>query len=611
MASLFLEDNDVADSKGETGQVDFFQQMTGWTDTSSVGSQRSTSPKSDEFNISNFLMGGPSEGLNIASPFGKIVSDKTDDTDGACMSVMPSTRTSKKVVICQNLMTKYVTHDASALLTAIIDSEDPEDLETYRVLKTTPQFAVIWDQAVNEIQALQRKNGVTYVDQFINTASACDLNTMPVPDTALFWLEWCKHQRIDPAIMLIEIYAVLSHAYPKRNCFALIGASDAGKTFWMGAIASLTDQRGDTITSGDFMWQECVDKALIYIPELVLTKPDQVESFKKVCEGQQTNINVKNKRAAVLNRTPVILTSNSPPWSFFTNEEIPIRNRMFIHNVRAFNDWQPNQGAPNTAFFVEMFKLIKKCVANDNEWPYDLTGERVHVLQDIVETKLGLLARAVHPAFVLKPEGFDEENPVTMDRKWALSSLNDATLEELRGCNSKELCMNVRYLIASNCDTPYFSQLPGTHGIELVPDSWKAFMASEPKAYRARVTRATYILEEVRDLMFRFPNVLTNQPGLDAQYYVKAFIQQMLSTLAEFIETHWSAKSKQSKKRVRVSDVGEYVEVTTSAYSPSQSPPLVLADKPTCYGCDNDCLSQRDHMGQDGCMGDGGVTSWV
>lgn len=345
MASLFLEDNDVADSKGETGQVDFFQQMTGWTDTSSV-STHTTSPKSDEYNISNFLMSGPSEGLNIQSPFGKIVSDTLDDADGAALSMMPSTRTSKKVVVCQNLMTKYVTHDPSALLTAIIDGKDTDDLETYRVLKTTPQFGVIWDQAVNEIQALQRKNGVTYVDQFINSASAGDLNTMPIPDTALFWLEWCKHQRMDPAITLIELYAVMSHAYPKRNCFALIGASDAGKTYWMSPIASLTDQRGDTITSGDFMWQECVDKALIYIPELVLTKPDQVESFKKVCEGQQTNINVKNKRAAVLNRTPVILTSNTPPWSFFTNEEVPIRNRMFVHNVRASQTGKPIKAVP-------------------------------------------------------------------------------------------------------------------------------------------------------------------------------------------------------------------------------------------------------------------------
>lgn len=112
----------MADSKGETGQVDFFQQMTGWTDTSSV-STHTASPKSDEFNISNFLMSGPSEGLNIQSPFGKIVSDTLDDADGAALSMMPSTRTSKKVVVCQNLMTKYVTHDPSALLTAIIDGK--------------------------------------------------------------------------------------------------------------------------------------------------------------------------------------------------------------------------------------------------------------------------------------------------------------------------------------------------------------------------------------------------------------------------------------------------------------------------------------------------------
>lgn len=163
----------------------------------------------------------------------------------------------------------------------------------------------------------------------------------------------------------------------------------------------------------------------------------------------------------------------------------------------------------------------------------------------------------------------------------------------------------MRYLIAANCDTPYYNLLPGTNGVELVPDSWKAFMTADPKAYRTRVTGVAYVLEEVRDMMFRFPNVLTNQPALDAQYHVKRYIGQMLSDLTTFIETHWSAKAKQTKKRVRVTEAGAFVEVRTS--SPARpDAPMVMAEKPSCYGCDNERCSQRDHMGVNGCMGDGG-----
>lgn len=222
---------------------------------------------------------------------------------------------------------------------------------------------------------------------------------------------------------------VVSLAWRTQNVtLAFISASDAGKTYWMGALACLTDQRGDTITSADFMWQECVDKALIYIPELALMKADQIEVF-TVCEGQQTNINVKNKQAATLQCTPVLLTSNEEPCAFFTNEEAPIRNQMFLHSVSAYNAWSVGQGAANPAFFSDMFKLIHTMVENDSAWPYDLATESVQVLVDIVQARLDKMTKCIITPFTLLGTVPDAilNCPRDLDTKYSIETMTDVT----------------------------------------------------------------------------------------------------------------------------------------------------------------------------------------
>lgn len=609
---VFIEDHDVSDGRAESGQVEFFQAMTGWTDRSSVGSTLVSPTTTSEFNISSFLLGGPSEPFKTTSPFGKMVADKVDGGEQPCAS----TRTSKKVTVCQDLMSKYHTHDPSGLLAAILDGEDGDDLQTFRVLRTTPQFTVIWDQAVMEIQAVQRKAGVTYADRLMTATLPCDLNTMTVSDTSLFWEEWCTFQGIDPAMILIELYAVLSLAYPKRNCFAFIGDSDAGKTYWMGAIACLTDQRGDTITSGDFMWQECIDKALIYIPELALTKADQVESFKKVCEGQSTNINVKNKRAAVLNRTLVLLTSNSVPWSFFTNEEVPIRNRMFMHTVRAFHGWQPGQGSPNVRFFVDMFTLIMSMVATDNSWPYDLDGEDVQVLLDIVQAMLNKIGKGAEKPFVLKPPYYPQDQSIHFDEKWALCSITDATLVELEAQSATELCMSLRYFLTVNCRTPYFKLLPGTDGVAYVPHGWAALQTTNSPAFRLRVKRVTIVLHRLTQAVAKFPNVWTNDSDAQYQFHVKRFLGDMVKGMEEGTLYTYAQHTLTAKRTSRipipcaripvtVPDVPE-PDVVDSPDTPVIFPPnkTVKGKKmeTACFGCANDCGGQADHMGTGGCL---------
>lgn len=75
----------------------------------------------------------------------------------------------------------------------------------------------------------------------------------------------------------------------------LQGASNAGKTFWTTGLLPFPDVTGQTVQSQDFAYQKCLNKEIIQIPELSLTKPETVEESNTIFEGLPTTVNVKNK----------------------------------------------------------------------------------------------------------------------------------------------------------------------------------------------------------------------------------------------------------------------------------------------------------------------------
>lgn len=231
-------------------------------------------------------------------------------------------------------------------------------------------FGAIKDQALKEVDLLRDLSGKTYIDKLIEECPAVE-NTMTVQETINTYNEWCWEQGIRPGDFMMKLYCILEKSYSKINCFMLQGASNAGKTFWTTGLLPFPfpDVTGQTVQSQDFAYQTCLNKEIIQIPELSLTKPETVEERKKIFEGLPTTVNVKNKEPRLLQRTPVILTCNKVPWTF-CNEEAPMfRNRMF-----SFENLHPskvliNKKAPNPIFFQKVFHHIKTAVATSPEFP--------------------------------------------------------------------------------------------------------------------------------------------------------------------------------------------------------------------------------------------------
>ena len=231
-----------------------------------------------------------------------------------------------------------------------------------------------------------------------------------------------------------------------------IGQSDAGKTFWTDPLI-IPDLCGQVITSADFMWQECTGKDLILVPELTLSKYDQVEGFKKISEDLPTMVNVKNKPAVLLQRTPMLVTTNTYPWKFFNDEEEAIKNRMFFHEVKKY-DWN-NPKSPNPKFFCNLFKSIGRFVDGDEFFPYDMSDdEHYPALYEAIANQiksLSILKIDPHTSPVHQAKfGFSDKHVFI---PWAAPKVPERFWEKLRKGDDDSLVIVKHILMCFSDDT--------------------------------------------------------------------------------------------------------------------------------------------------------------
>ena len=273
--------------------------------------------------------------------------------------VLATSKTAQKVDVVKKLIEKYQKKSIDELLKCIIRQNCKEELELFRILRLGPNFKDVFDQALNELDIEANERGDTYIDAFAGNVQPVQ-GSLTRSETATVFLEWCKEQNISSPDLLLKLFLVLDKSFPKLNSLMLQGSSNAGKTYWIKAVLSISDFVGQTIQSTDFAYQQCIDKLVIQIPELSLTKPEQVEVFKIVCEALPIQINIKNKEPRRLPRTPVILTCNEVPWKHFGNEASPIMNRMFAwRNLYPSKVLQHIYGKDaDPRFFAEMFSFI-------------------------------------------------------------------------------------------------------------------------------------------------------------------------------------------------------------------------------------------------------------
>lgn len=122
----------------------------------------------------------------------------------------------------------------------------------------------------------------------------------------------CGNSKIEMRKFLHQLRDWLDRKSGKRNTFVVVGRPNAGKNYVFDSLKSWVLSHGvitDLCRSNRFGLQDCLDKRVAFWDEATFD-PYFEEQLLGVLGGTTTNINVKHQPAALLRRTPIMITAN-------------------------------------------------------------------------------------------------------------------------------------------------------------------------------------------------------------------------------------------------------------------------------------------------------------
>lgn len=170
--------------------------------------------------------------------------------------------------------------------------------------------------------------------------------------------KWLKQQNFDKSQFLDDLYKVLERKLPKINTFVLHGPPNSGKSFILRSLIPHYSYFGEVRGGGSnytFLWQDCIDTGLIFIEEPMIS-PEVAEQFKLVMEGAATHVHVKMRGDAILQPTPVLITTNSLPWRWCSSEAGAFQARMKMYTCQESPFLKEIKGQLNPLIWCDLFK---------------------------------------------------------------------------------------------------------------------------------------------------------------------------------------------------------------------------------------------------------------
>lgn len=143
---------------------------------------------------------------------------------------------------------------------------------------------------------------------------------------------WCEHNKIDVWDLAEDIKQIVDKEANKINAILFEGESNAGKTILANSITDAFYRSSATVnnaTNCGFTWEKAVNARIIKHEEATMINT-QTEEYKQILGGEPCMVNVKNKPMERLQRTPLIMTGNHPPW-ITVGERQTYENRCIIY----------------------------------------------------------------------------------------------------------------------------------------------------------------------------------------------------------------------------------------------------------------------------------------
>lgn len=162
-----------------------------------------------------------------------------------------------------------------------------------------------------------------------------------ISDSVRIILRWIKDQGFEEHNFITSVVSVIDRVQPKKNTICLVGESNSGKSVIIAnplkELCKFVGVLSVGAVSSEFMFQECVNKRLIAIDELLLPR-EQLQIMKLVLGGESLYVNTKHSGASHVRRAPTIFTGNQDLWALDMGSATAFNNRSHRFETRAL-DW--------------------------------------------------------------------------------------------------------------------------------------------------------------------------------------------------------------------------------------------------------------------------------
>nr|WPR17604.1 MAG: non-structural protein NS1 [Pot worm parvo-like virus 2] len=264
----------------------------------------------------------------------------------------------ERMVNLTKLMKKYRTPDIN-ILKARIKGHSEEDWKTYLQLMSLTSWDLLVKKAI-ELYKTEDK-AMKFYDRFGTDTETEEYHSLE--DTIKIFDKWFIHQNISKEEFINKFKQVLNKELPKVNTFYLVGEASSGKSWIVRSIQPyytyMGECNGGDAQKSSFIWQPMVDASLGMMEECFITQA-MVDQAKLVLEGSPTMVNIKGKAHQMLERTPIIITSNQDPWLYCSSARQPLMDRMHYFNTRRMEELKDYKKKPHPNIWHLLFYVEKE-----------------------------------------------------------------------------------------------------------------------------------------------------------------------------------------------------------------------------------------------------------
>ncbi|KAL4225079.1 hypothetical protein ACF0H5_015773 [Mactra antiquata] len=283
------------------------------------------------------------------------------DTATSSTDNKKETQLSKNIQTLITIMKRYSTNDKDEIYRL---TKGTDDEKIYINIYRSHMFSRIYQSAKEEYTLMNQINTEKYYDWFMRFNPQMYANKIAFlswEQTQSFLYFWCLEQQVNANELLKDMHNVLKQVNPKKNTLYFQGASNAGKTYLCKLLIPIDSIAGYHTNSKEFPFGEAVYQPIILITELTIESTAKAELYKNVLGGEPTQVNIKNRPSQIMERKPVILTTNEHIWKYITNDRQPLLNRCYVYgHLRESQTAKKYSkfGIPNPKFLQEVFKAL-------------------------------------------------------------------------------------------------------------------------------------------------------------------------------------------------------------------------------------------------------------